>query len=457
MAPRHKATRCARRPLVILLALALVPLLLYIVCIGLPDPQPRAAESIDAMHGYSTGAACHRTPPRLPPESRPAACVSLHDEYVGLWASVVLISHSEFAPSLPVRAQTGASLTHTYFLLVLYFADEAGCAMRRTMQAVRGPRTPRAALAEVILFDDSSTPLAEAAVAAAGGIDGGDEQPPIRWLRSETRLGVVRARMAAARAARADVLVFLDSHCEPQAGWLPPLLALIRAEPRAVALPVIESIDGRTWQYRPGPSPEHPPRGVLTDWNLTFGWRALDAATRAARAAHRDGPLAPLASPMMAGGVFAIGTSWFFTSGGYDEGMEVWGVENVEMALRMWTCGGAMFILPCSRVGHVFRARQPFSFPNATGALTVRRNAWRVASVWMDEVADAVGLGVDARVLRAMHGAPGLEERRALRRALHCHSFRWYLENVFPDHPPLPSAFRWASATDVDQARVSEA
>ena len=132
-------------------------------------------------------------------------------------------------------------------------------------------------------------------------------------------------------------------------------------------------------------------------------------------------------------------------------------LENVEMALRMWTCGGAMFILPCSRVGHVFRARQPFSFPNATGALTVRRNAWRVASVWMDEVADAVGLGVDARVLRAMHGAPGLEERRALRRALHCHSFRWYLENVFPDHPPLPSAFRWASATDVDQAGVSEA
>ena len=136
---------------------------------------------------------------------------------------------------------------------------------------------------------------------------------------------------------------------------------------------------------------------------------------------------------------------WFFESGGYDLGLEVWGVENVEMALRVWTCGGSLLTLPCSRVGHVFRATQPFSWPNGSGALTVRRNAWRVAAVWMDEVADAVGLGIDAKVMRALHGAPGLEERRALRRRLSCRSFQWYLEEIFPDHPPLPVDFQWQS------------
>ena len=82
------------------------------------------------------------------------------------------------------------------------------------------------------------------------------------------------------------------------------------------------------------------------------------------------------AQPAMAGGVFAITKEWFFGSGGYDEHLEVWGVENIEMALRVWTCGGELLTLPCSRVGHVFRHAQPFAWPNASGAITVRRKAF---------------------------------------------------------------------------------
>lgn len=48
----------------------------------------------------------------------------------------------------------------------------------------------------------------------------------------------------------------------------------------------------------------------------------------------------------------------------------------------MWQCGGSVEVLPCSRIAHIERAHKPY-----TEDLTahVRRNALRVAEVWMDE------------------------------------------------------------------------
>lgn len=46
-------------------------------------------------------------------------------------------------------------------------------------------------------------------------------------------------------------------------------------------------------------------------------------------------------------------------------------------------CGGSLEIIPCSRVGHVFRRRRPYGSP--TGEDTMLHNSLRVAHVWMDE------------------------------------------------------------------------
>lgn len=43
----------------------------------------------------------------------------------------------------------------------------------------------------------------------------------------------------------------------------------------------------------------------------------------------------PLRTPTMAGGLFSIDREYFYEIGSYDEGMDIWGSENLEMSFRV--------------------------------------------------------------------------------------------------------------------------
>ena len=89
----------------------------------------------------------------------------------------------------------------------------------------------------------------------------------------------------------------------------------------------------------------------------------------------------------MAGGLFGVNREFFFDVGAYDAGMIGWGGENLELSFRVWMCGGKMETIPCSHVGHIFRATHPYFIPDDSHG----KNTARMAEVWMDDYKVRVG------------------------------------------------------------------
>lgn len=70
-----------------------------------------------------------------------------------------------------------------------------------------------------------------------------------RVLRLPKREGIIAARLLGANNASGEVLTFLDAHCECTAGYLEPLLARVKEDPRNVVCPVIDIISDENFGY----------------------------------------------------------------------------------------------------------------------------------------------------------------------------------------------------------------
>ena len=57
-------------------------------------------------------------------------------------------------------------------------------------------------------------------------------------------------RILGAKAATGDVLILLDSHCEANVNWLPPLIEPIAEDYRTVVCPFIDVLDMETFKYK---------------------------------------------------------------------------------------------------------------------------------------------------------------------------------------------------------------
>ncbi|XP_066153567.1 polypeptide N-acetylgalactosaminyltransferase 5 isoform X2 [Euwallacea fornicatus] len=302
--------------------------------------------------------------------------------------------------------------------IVIVFHNEAWSTLLRTVWSVIN-RSPKNLLKEIILVDDASQRdyLGKKLENYVKTLP-----VPVYVLRTEKRSGLIRARLLGAEKVTGQVITFLDAHCECTEGWLEPLLARIVENRKTVVCPIIDVISDETFEYITASD--------MTwggfNWKLNFRWYRVSQREMDRRKGDRT---APLRTPTMAGGLFSIDKDYFYEIGSYDEGMDIWGGENLEMSFRVWQCGGILEIIPCSHVGHVFRDKSPYTFPGGVSKI-VLHNAARVAEVWMDHWKDFY--------YSMVPGARNVEvgdvsKRRELRERLKCKSFRWYLEHIYPE------------------------
>jgi len=109
----------------------------------------------------------------------------------------------------------------------------------------------------------------------------------------------------------------------------------------------------------------------------------------------------------------------------YDEGMHQWGGDHVEATMKVWRCGGLIELVPCSRVGHMFR--NPEQRPYEVDTNLVVNNYKRLAHVWFDDHLESFyKVKPEARAM----DLGDVSKQIAQRDELGCKSMDWYLRNV---------------------------
>lgn len=296
--------------------------------------------------------------------------------------------------------------------IIICFTEESWSTLLRSLHSVLN-RTPPELLHEVLLVDDFSQTTFQGRSLEKYI----SKFPKVRLIRLSSRHGLVKARLAGIKNTTGEVITFLDSHIECNKGWLEPLLDTIRSNRKVVVSPIIDTISDQTFQYM---SAAENLRGGFI-WTLEFRWTLIDK--------YRPDPTDNIITPTIAGGLFSINRNFFHELGLYDPGLEIWGSENLELSFKTWMCGGKLEIVPCSRVGHVFRATQPYKFPKGN-VVTFLHNNIRIAEVWMDEY-KVHFYNVFPKLRKSDAG--DISSRVETRRQMNCRSFKWYLDNIYPE------------------------
>uniref|UniRef100_A0A1B0GIU1 Glycosyltransferase 2-like domain-containing protein n=1 Tax=Lutzomyia longipalpis TaxID=7200 RepID=A0A1B0GIU1_LUTLO len=146
--------------------------------------------------------------------------------------------------------------------VIVPFYEEHWSTLLRTAYSVLN-RSPPELIAEIILVDDGSEKTF-----LKDPLDRFVESklPKVKVLHLHERQGLIGARLAGAKKATGDVLVFLDSHTEANVNWLPPLLDPIAENYRVCTCPFIDVIAHDTFEYR---AQDEGARGAF-DWQFHY-------------------------------------------------------------------------------------------------------------------------------------------------------------------------------------------
>jgi glycosyltransferase involved in cell wall biosynthesis len=157
-------------------------------------------------------------------------------------------------------------------------------------------------------------------------------------LRPAKRLGAATARNFGAARASGEIVVFADGHVQALSAWTDPVIdGLENPSVGAVGVVLTSMLH-----------PESKGYGLrFTDAGLNIEWLNLRRQE-------------PYPVPLLGSFFLAIRKDTFHEVGGFDSGMDTWGMEDLELSFRLWSFGYRLLLLPQVDIAHCDRENDTY-------------------------------------------------------------------------------------------------